>query len=100
MVVLCFGQNVFSAFLTALTLLPMLVLAQKLAPDGVEATILSIIYTVHNLTQITLPELIGAFINHNFVGMTKKDMSKYIDLVYIQILSNVLCFFVVCLIPI
>ena len=79
--VLCFGSAVLATITDALTFLPTLVMIQKLAPEGVEASILAIMYSIYNFMGGFLPQLLGTFINNQFVGMTKDDLSKYKTLV-------------------
>ena len=75
-------------------------MVQKLAPEGVEASILAIMYSLYNLSGSLIPQLIGTAINKYFVGMTKEKMHLYKYLVYIQIVSQLISFLTIWLIPI
>lgn len=97
---ICFGSVVLGTITEAMTFLPFMVMVQKLAPEGVEASILAIMYSMNNLTAGLLPQMIGAFINNRFVGMTKDKMYLYKYLVYIQIGGQLISFLTIWLIPV
>ena len=69
-VTLCASKAILDSFYLALWHLPHLIVVQKLAPEGVEATIIAICATVNNFFLIEGPALMGAFINRNFIGVS------------------------------
>ena len=91
-----------------MTHLPSLVLFQKLAPDHVEAIIMAFSACIVNLSEGLMSDLIGVFINKQFIGMTSDDFSDatkesvtpYTTVVYIGFISVVYEIFIIPLIPI
>jgi len=99
-VVQCFCHLIMDTITHALTFLPFMVMVQKLAPEGVEATILATMFSIWNFTTEHLPEYMGSFINHKFVGMTAEKTYLYKDLVTIKIVTQLILFFAIRLIPV
>lgn len=77
-----------------------MVMVQKLAPEGVEATILATMFSLWNMTTESIPEWIGASLNHNFVGMTAEKTELYKYLLYIQMGTQFASFAIIHLIPV
>lgn len=75
--ILLFGSTVLASIQFALSQLPMLVVFQKITPQHVEATMMALSASIVNLSRGFLGDCTGAFINHQFVKVTKEDMSNY-----------------------
>lgn len=66
----------------AFSMLPSLVLFAKITPVRIEATVFSLLTSVHNLI-IILSGMIGAGINRYFVHVTSDDLSNFYILILI-----------------
>jgi len=100
MAALCLSRGILDSFFLALWHLPHLIVVQKLAPEGVEATIIAICATINNFFLLSCPELVGAFVNRTFVGVSKEDIAdKYPNLVYFQLLGCLLTFPLILIVP-
>jgi hypothetical protein len=69
----------------ALTGLPTLVMFQRITPDHVEATMMAIAMSILNISNGLVGDIIGAFVNDTWVGVTAEDLSKYYILNYITL---------------
>ena len=95
---ICGGTALVQSFYLAVFHLPYLIVVQKLAPEGVEATMIAICATIHNFFLIEGPELLGALINLK-VGVTRDDLSSYDVLVWIQVVGSILTLAIIPIVP-
>ena len=96
---LCFGTGPISSVNFALTQLPTLVMFQRLTPPNVEATMMAFAASFVNMSRGLIPDMMGVFINKNFVGVTENDLSKYYILSLISIISTLYEIILIRLIP-
>ena len=96
---LIFTDVVFSVLGTMLYTLPILSLFAKITPKRVEGTIFAFLTGTMNFANTVISPGMGTFINAYFVGVNKKDLSDYWVLVLIQLISSILTFALITLIP-
>eukprot|EP00356_Strombidium_inclinatum_P011214 CAMPEP_0170503074 /NCGR_PEP_ID=MMETSP0208-20121228/43559_1 /TAXON_ID=197538 /ORGANISM="Strombidium inclinatum, Strain S3" /LENGTH=62 /DNA_ID=CAMNT_0010782527 /DNA_START=282 /DNA_END=467 /DNA_ORIENTATION=- len=56
-----------------------------MAPDHVESTMMAFSASIVNLSRGFMGEVIGVWVNKNFIGMTSEDLSKYNITIWIGI---------------
>lgn len=86
-------------FALASTILPAIVLFQRLAPEGVEATMMSFSMTVINSSGL-LGTLSGYLLNKYVLGVTRENIETYYKIQYISILCALSELLYIKLIPI
>ena len=63
--------------------IPLHIILAKLTPPGIESSLMALSNTILNLNQHTIRNLIGVWINKEFVGVEKENINKYYILVFI-----------------
>ena len=99
MVFLFLTDVIFSIISTILYNLPILALFAKITPARIEGTIFAFLTGTMNLANSVISPNVGVFINHQFVGVNKRDLSKYWILVLIGLIGSILTFALLPLIP-
>lgn len=79
--------------------LPLMALVTKLIPKNIEATAFALMATADSLTWTLLQPAVGAWINHQFVGVSKSDLSNYSLLPLIAAIAAVFFLLALFLIP-
>lgn len=96
---LIFTDVVFGAITTAFNVLPIMTLLARITPRRIEGTIFAFLTGVSNLDQGVIQPLMGAWINNQFVGVNKDDLSGYPTLMLISFFTAFLGFALLPLIP-
>lgn len=99
MVFLLFTDIVFGVVGTLLYSLPILALFAKITPAKIEGTIFAFLTGTMNLATSVISPGMGTFINHQFVGVNKKDLSNYSTLCLIAFIGAILTLALLPLIP-
>jgi Na+/melibiose symporter-like transporter len=99
MVFLIFTDTVFSVVSVILYSLPILALFAKITPKRIEGTIFAFLTGTMNFSSTIIKPNIGRFINDHFVGVNKKDLSRYSTLTLISFICSILSFGLLPLIP-
>ena len=99
LVFLLFTDIVFSIITTLLFTLPLLALYAKITPPRIEGTTFAFLTGTSNFAKSVLAPNWGSFINHQFVGVNKKDLSKYSTLLLIALIGSLITFALLPLIP-
>lgn len=73
-----------------LTMMPNHIIISKLIPNGIESTMMAFSSTIIKLNAHVIRNLLGVFINDNFVGVTNKTLTRY---KYLCLISFVLSIF-------
>jgi len=94
-----FTDVVFGAITTAFSTLPVMALFAKITPKRVEGTVFAFLTGTANLDQGVLQPMMGAWINYQFVGVTKDDQSGYPTLCLITLILAPIGFALILLIP-
>jgi hypothetical protein len=71
----------------------------KISPRRIEATLFALLTSVMNFDTYIEQPMMGAFINYEFVGVNKDDMSKYSTLCLIAFICSFIGFALLPLIP-
>lgn len=71
----------------------------KITPHKVEGTVFALLTGTSNLDSAVLQPLMGAWINNQFVGVTKDDQSNYSTLMLINIICAPIGYILLFLIP-
>jgi len=87
---LIFTDTVFSVVSVILFSLPILALFAKITPKRIEGTIFAFLTGTMNFSRTIISPNVGTFINHHFVGVNKKDLSRYSTLTLISLISSIL----------
>ena len=77
MVYVVFTDVVFNVLSTLLFTLPVLSLFAKITPPKIEGTIFAFMTGTLNFSSTVISPGIGTFINYQFVGVNKNDLSSY-----------------------
>lgn len=99
LVFLLFTDIVFSVVGTLLYTLPILALFAKITPAKIEGTIFAFLTGTMNLASTVISPGMGTWINHQFVGVNKKDLSNYSTLCLIAFIGSILTIALLPLIP-
>ena len=83
MVYVVFTDVVFNVLSTLLFTLPVLSLFAKITPPKIEGTIFAFMTGTLNFSSTVISPGIGTFINYEFVGVNKNDLSSYSTLILI-----------------
>jgi len=84
---------------TILYYLPLLALFGKITPERIEGTIFAFLTGTWNLSRGVIMPAMGTFINHEFVGVNKHNMSNLSTLYLIALICSFLVFPLLFLIP-
>lgn len=98
-VFLLFTDVVFEVLVTMLYTLPIMALFAKITPRNIEGTIFATLTGIMNFASTIISPGMGTFINHQFVGVNKKDLSNYSTLILIQFICSLFNFALLPLIP-
>ena len=79
--------------------LPSMTLFAKITPKRIEATLYALLTSVMNFDILIEQPMLGAFINYEFVGVTKEDLSKYSTLCLIALICAFIGFALLPLVP-
>ena len=99
LVFLLFTDIVFSVVGTLLYTLPILALFAKITPAKIEGTIFAFLTGTMNLASTVISPGMGTWINHQFVGVNKKDLSNYSTLCLVAFIGSILTLALLPLIP-
>jgi Na+/melibiose symporter-like transporter len=99
LVFLLFTDIVFSVVGTLLYTLPIMALFAKITPAKIEGTIFAFLTGTMNLASSVISPGMGTFINHQFVGVNKKNLSNYSTLCLIAFIGSILTLTLLPLIP-
>ena len=99
MVFLFFTDVVFSALKTLLYTLPIMALFAKVTPKKIEGTTFAFLTGTMDLANVVISPAMGTWINHQFVGVNKNDLSNYPTLPLIATVCAAVSFILVFLIP-
>lgn len=99
MAFLFFTDIVFSTINTILFSLPLLALFAKITPARIEGTTFAFLTGTLNFAKSVISPNWGSFINHQFVGVNKKDLSNYSTLLLIALIGSLITFVLLPLIP-
>lgn len=89
----------FSVFRIVLYVLPILALFAKITPKKIEGTTFATLTGTMNLSNTVIAPAMGTWINHQFVGVSSKDLSKYDVLCLISVCCIAVSFVLVFIIP-
>ena len=76
-----------------------MVLFAKITPNNIEATCFAFLTGTLNFCNGVLAPMIGSKINDYFVGVTSSDLSNFYVLCIISIVTSILPFFILWMIP-
>ena len=96
---LIFTDVVFGAIATAFATLPIMALFAKITPARIEGTMFAFLTGTSNLDQGVMQPAMGAWINYQFVGVSKDDQSGYPTLCLISFFCAFIGFALLPLIP-
>lgn len=99
MVFLLFTDVVFQIIGTLLYTLPIMALFAKITPKKIEGTTYAFLTGTMNFGGTVISPGIGTFINAQWVGCNKKDLSNYSTLVLISLICSILTLALLPLIP-
>lgn len=97
---MCFTHVLSYPLMMAFSVLPSLVLFQKLTPDHVEATMMAFYASVVNTSNSMLGEMTGVWVNEKFIGVSKDNMDRYIYVWYVGVATMIVQIFFIRLIPV
>ena len=83
----------------ALTNLPMMVLFAKITPNNIEATFFAFLTGTSNFCNGIISPMVGSKLNELFVGVTAEDLSNYHILMLISMISSLIPFTFLWLVP-
>ena len=92
-------EAVFVGLRRMLINLPLMALVAKLIPKNIEGSTFALMATADSLSWTLLQPAVGAWINHEFVGVSKNDLSNYSMLPLIQAIAAVVFLIALFLIP-
>ena len=99
LVFLFFTDIVFSTFSYTLFILPVMALFGKITPPRIEGTVFAFLTGTMNLAHAFIMPAMGALINKQFVGVNKRDLSRYPTLILIALIGSIITFALLPLIP-
>ena len=94
-----FTDVVFGAISLAFGTLPILALFAKITPRRIEGTMFATLTGISNLDASVLQPMLGTWINYQFVGVSKDDISGYPTLCLISFCCSFIGFALLPLIP-
>jgi len=92
-------DTIFGVISLAMNTLPTLALFAKITPKKIEGTVFAFLTGTTNLANNVLAPMVGVWINEKFVGVTADDLSNYKNLCFVGIITSVLGFLILLLIP-
>ena len=99
MVFLLFTDVVFHTLSTLLMHLPLLAVFAKITPPKIEGTTFAFLTGTANFGGTVISPAMGTWINYQFVGVSKDDLSNYSTLILIEFIGRCLAFALIPLIP-
>ena len=96
---LFFTDVIFSVLSMIFFSIPIFSYFAKVTPAKIEATIYAFLTGTTDLSGGVIAPLWGSFINRQFVGVTKDDMSGYSTLILIAFIGSIIFFVAIFLIP-
>ena len=90
---------VFSIIKVVLYSMPIMALFAKITPKKIEGSTFAALTGTMNLGNVVIAPAMGTWINHQFVGVSKDDISKYDILCLIAVFSACVSFVLIFLIP-
>ena len=99
LVFLFFTDVVFNVIIMVLIVLPIMALFAKITPKKIEGTIFAFLTGTMNLGYGVISPAMGTWINYQFVGVNKNDLSGYSTLCLIAFICSLFNFFLLFLIP-
>jgi len=90
---------VFGIISTLLYTLPIMALFAKITPAKIEGTTFAFLTGTMNFGGTVISPGVGTFINHEWVGVNKKDLSGYSTLCLISLICSIVSFALLPLIP-
>lgn len=96
---LFFTDIIFNTLATVFYSLPIYSFFAKICPGKIEATIYAFLTGTGDFSGMVISPLWGTFINYEFVGCNKNDMSGYSTLCLISFILSLFMFFLLPLIP-
>ena len=94
-----FCDVVFRTLSTTFFSLPIFSYFAKITPNKIEATMYAFLSGMTDFELTVISPLWGVFINYEFVGVTKSDLSGYATLCLIAFILSLFIFFLLPLIP-
>lgn len=92
-------DTIFNVISMAMNTLPTMALFAKVTPHKIEGTVFAFLTGTTNLANNVISPMIGVWINEKFVGVTSEDLSKYKYLVIVGLVTSLLGFLILPLIP-
>lgn len=99
MVFLFFTDVVFNTIIWILVVMPLMALFAKITPKKIEGTIFAFLTGTWNLGSTVIQPQVGNFINHQFVGVNKNDLSGYPTLMFIAFVFSFFNYALLFLVP-
>ena len=94
-----FTDIIFNVLATVFFSLPVFGYFAKVTPPKIEATIYAFLSGTTDLSLAVIAPLWGSYINYQFVGVSKEDMTSYPTLILIAFIGSLLLFAALPLIP-
>lgn len=91
--------SVFGVLNLAMSTLPTLALFAKVTPRRIEGTIFAFLTGTTNLANTVISPMIGVYINERFAKVTADDLSNYSKLCFVSMITSLLGFLIIPLIP-
>ena len=92
-------DTIFNVISMAMNTLPTMALFAKVTPKKIEGTVFAFLTGTTNLANNVISPMIGVWINQKFVGVTAENLTKYKTLCLIGLMTSLLGFFILPLIP-
>lgn len=92
-------DTIFNVISMAMNTLPTMALFAKVTPAKIEGTVFAFLTGTTNLANNVISPMIGVWINEKFVGVTADDLSKYKYLCLVGLITSLLGFLILPLIP-
>lgn len=92
-------DTIFNVISMAMNTLPTMALFAKVTPTKIEGTVFAFLTGTTNLANNVISPMIGVWINEKFVGVTSEDLSKYKYLCLVGLVTSLLGFLILPLIP-
>jgi MFS family permease len=92
-------DTIFNVISMAMNTLPTMALFAKVTPPKIEGTVFAFLTGTTNLANNVISPMIGVWINQRFVGVTAENLTKYRYLCLIGLVTSLLGFLILPLIP-
>lgn len=99
LVFLFLTDSLFTCIRLVLYSIPIMALFAKITPEKIEGTTFATLTGTMNFGNTVIAPAMGTWINHQFVGVTKDDLSRYDVLCLISVCCVAVSFVLVFLIP-